>query len=312
MKKKLLAVLLTVIMVMSTGCQLAQEDQPEAPVTSDRLAGVFITTEHLDLFDMEAYLEDNWNGESEVVVEDASEYQGRIYAKRVNEGDHERYVFEGLDGFLLVEYLVIPEGADESQAYWTSDGGDGLNDIHNAIKTTDNGTEISMEATIYMSSVAEEKVFYTNPVYQTAEGDVYLMAGTGCNFNPEMGGQVTQTMNETRNYTEEDVEMTDSTAVAITVDAVEVPEKVVLIQMDGNHQELTRTEAVPGGMPEELTVEDGCAYILVEEVLADGTVNRSICQSGDDKKYIQIYHDRGDGICIVDMTEVVWEQAIDN
>lgn len=283
MKKKLLAVLLTVIMIMSTGCQLAQEDQGEKAVVQDRLAGVFITTEHLDLFDMEAYLEDNWNGESEIAVEDTSAYQGRIYASRVGEGDYESYEFQGLEGMLLADFLIQPEGYNEDQAYWSSEADEGLNDIHTSLNSRDDGQDTGIEGTIYLSTRGPEKVYYMNPVYQTESGEVYLTAGTGCNYDPQVGGAMSQTMTESRTYAEDDVEMTDSTSVKVTVNTVEVPVKVILIQMDSNHLELARMEAVPGQMPDALTVEAECAYILVEQVLMDGTVRWSVCQPGDDR-----------------------------
>ena len=55
--------LLLLLMLTFTGCQLAQEDGAEDMAanmvanmvgTSDRLAGVLITTDYLDLFDFEA------------------------------------------------------------------------------------------------------------------------------------------------------------------------------------------------------------------------------------------------------------------
>lgn len=58
-KSLCLSVLLLMQLLMLTllsGCQLAREDEGE---NGDRLVGVFVTTEYIDLFDMERYLNDN-------------------------------------------------------------------------------------------------------------------------------------------------------------------------------------------------------------------------------------------------------------
>lgn len=305
--KKLIAVLLTIIMVMLTGCQLAQEDVGEEAVVPDRLVGVYITDEYLDLFDMEGYLQDNWNGEEELTIEDGGEYAGRIYAEKVTRTTSEgyswtSYEFSDVEGILLAEFLITPEDGTEENSYWSSDVGEGLNEVHSSLSTTDTGDNIGVEATMYLSSLSVERIYYFNPVYQTGDGEVYLMQGSGCNYNPEIGGAFAHSISETRTVTEDDVTTEESTTVKITMDMVEVAKKVILIQMDENHQELARIEAVPGGMPEELTVETDCAYILVEQIQADGTVIRNICQEDE----IQVYYDRGDGICIPDWTTVLW------
>lgn len=42
-----------------TGCSLARTDLPDQGTETERLIGVFLTTEYLDLFDMEGYLKDH-------------------------------------------------------------------------------------------------------------------------------------------------------------------------------------------------------------------------------------------------------------
>ena len=56
MKRNLFAALITAGLLLSlTGCQLAKVESG----SQDRLVGAFITTEYLDLMDMEAYLNDH-------------------------------------------------------------------------------------------------------------------------------------------------------------------------------------------------------------------------------------------------------------
>ena len=75
-------IFLAVLIIFSLmGCQLALEDKED---NTDILIGVFITEEHLDLFDMEGYLNDNINtlsgGGLINIDKNSSQYQGRLYA----------------------------------------------------------------------------------------------------------------------------------------------------------------------------------------------------------------------------------------
>ena len=57
-KTTIFCLLLALIFILS-GCQLAKEDLNEPTQTKDRLAGVFLTTTWLDLFDSDRYIEEN-------------------------------------------------------------------------------------------------------------------------------------------------------------------------------------------------------------------------------------------------------------
>ena len=80
--KKLFALLSIFILSLSvTGCQLAKEEGLQSSI-EDRIIGVFITKDYIDLFNMEEYLKDNHGklSSKEFSVEGSDEYQGRIYA----------------------------------------------------------------------------------------------------------------------------------------------------------------------------------------------------------------------------------------
>ena len=66
MKTKIMVLLL--LLTLMCGCQLAKEDLSSENMQRDRLIGVFITLEHLDLFDDERYLEDNLNSISLILL----------------------------------------------------------------------------------------------------------------------------------------------------------------------------------------------------------------------------------------------------
>ena len=295
------AAVLSALMFL-TGCQLAVPDAGESAAVRDRMVGVFITTEHLDLFDMEAYLNDNlsdiMSGGGTVDAADSAKYGGRIYADFVEEtftdsaGEEQSwydYVFTELEGMLLATFLIKPENNPI------------IGEDHHT--TADTGEKTEQEAYIYVPGDTGEVCFYFNPVYQTADGKVYLTGGQGIMSNTLMGGAMSKTITDTCTYTEGETEKTYSTEIKVTVDSVDVPEKVVLIQMDENHQEVSRAEYIPGQLPAELEPDDRASYILVEEYCG-GKINRTLNQGGDEA--IEVFYCMDNGICAKDYMNVNW------
>ena len=92
-----LLAILTAIAALLCGCSLARSDMDASAASRDRLIGVYITTEYIDLFDLEGYIGANASALSggSIGEADAEQYNGRLYAELVDE----RYVFPGVDGF---------------------------------------------------------------------------------------------------------------------------------------------------------------------------------------------------------------------
>lgn len=128
MKNKSLGILGVIALLSAlsmTGCSIPQlaKSQSETENGKDLLVGVYITSEPLDLFDMEAYLEENLgaviNGGS-VSSEDEIKYGGRGYAKLTKapfteDGmTHTRYSYDfpelKTEGMLFGSFLVDDEG----------------------------------------------------------------------------------------------------------------------------------------------------------------------------------------------------------
>ena len=69
--------------VISVAGKAAEEAENRG---ADRLIGVFITKDHLDLFDFDQFLSNNVNklmSAGEISEVDSSEYSGRLYAKLI-------------------------------------------------------------------------------------------------------------------------------------------------------------------------------------------------------------------------------------
>lgn len=308
MKKRI--ALLLIACVMLTGCRLATDEvNGDGLLNEDRLVGVVVTTEHLDLFDIEAFLKDNPQAlKGGSIGSVGPEYQNRIYAQE--EIEHSttedgvpcttiHYNFDHVEGIQLLAYqtqTVLEDGSVlvESTMCSNTEG------IYEARMV--NGMN---EGTIFVPE-GEEASFFTNPVYQDSEGRLYLLAGTGIS-NQNMTGSMWQTITEKRTESENGQETaSEEYGFKICVKAVTVTERVAVIQMSGDNTVLDRQEFDPDGLPETLTPVEGCAYILVEEYVGD-EVSRTMIEPDD--RYLTVYIKSDRPYCVAAGTEILWPEA---
>ena len=188
-------VLLAAAMVFAGGCRLADPNFASAERDGDKMIGYFITREHLDLFDFEAYLSDNAPkhiGGGEIDAASSVRYSGRIYAA-IEDG---RITFEGLEG----EYAVVAEisSEDESGFYITCMASDSVCETRFGA-----GDNVTIEGAIYVRP-GYAPSFYFNPVYQDAERNIYVTTGQGMVGNAweNEGGMMSHKSEETRSVTE--------------------------------------------------------------------------------------------------------------
>lgn len=284
--RKLFALLLAAGMLVTlAGCQLAS-DQGEA--AGDQLIGVYITTEYLDLMDMEAYLNDHLNeltdGGTITVEGDTSAYQDRVYAVDVSEDpQHPDYRFPGIEG---VPIYCVPVPEPEGDDYcWTPSNAPEVWQYYN-YTVEDDMEGMVITAELYVSTEERHHQFYANPMYRTAEGEIYLVGGTGAGGDmDEPGTSLTLTVEETSDMTLNGETTRQRCEVKVTVTSVNPVEKTVLIQMDGNNQVIGTKEFHPGQAPAEFTPASNTAYLLVEthrqSKSGDQTVDRELFDRED-------------------------------
>ena len=184
-RQSLTAALCTVMILGLPGCRLAREDFA-TDTSEDRLAGVFISTEFIDLFDFEQFFGNN-RGRAEggaTAINGASQdYQGRIYATYVSRTltsdtgettEIKEYVFDGIEGIPFFSFNVT----NGNESYWSSASDEAISNGAFHVSHGDDESSIVMEGTIFAVS-AGIRTFYLNPVYQSADGSVYLMSGGG-------------------------------------------------------------------------------------------------------------------------------------
>lgn len=307
MKKLITLILVTCVML--TGCQLATDETNDSGLMNeDRLVGVVVTTEHLDLFDIEAFLKDNPQAlKGGSIGSVGPEYQNRIYAQE--EIEHSttedgvpcttiHYNFDHVEGIQLLAYqtqTVLEDGSVLSETTVCSN----TEGIYEA--RIGNGMN---EGTIFVPE-GEEAHFFTNPVYQDSDGRLYLVGGTGIS-NQNMTGSMWQTITEERTETENGQETaSEEYGFKVCVTAVTVTERVAIVQMSPDNTMLDRQEFDPNEMPEELTPVDGCAFILVEEYAGD-EVSRTMIEPDD--RYITVYVKADQPYCVARGTEILWSE----
>lgn len=322
-RKSIIAVCCAVLLCALAGCQLAQESAGPNPY-EDRLVGVFLTTEYLDLFDFESYLNDNLAGFSggEIVMDgDAEKYQGRLYATLATrtltseETDEtietEEYVFEGVEG--IPYFSATVSATDEYGSYKTSISDPAISDGKMNLFYGDEANSTTLEGTVYVSPISRERTYYFNPVYQSADGSVYLVAGSGFmigDWTASEGEQYAQTMDATYSVTENGETKTESTSVKLSISVMFAPEKIVILQMDADSKRLSRMEYTPGELPQTFAPEPDAAYLVVETHKRDATGNVTVARGiyGKDAESVETFFARADGVCVKRWTQIVWPE----
>lgn len=327
MKKTSIFALISMgVMVFAlTGCSLARTDLPDQETEADRLIGVFLTTEYLDLFDMEGYLADH-PGQllqgGEIGPEEGAAYQNRLYADKVtrtitNEdtgetAEVEEYVFEGVQGWA---YLA-PALTDETGARIGVDSSvdDALSDAQMSAVYADEGESLTLEATLYLTGEGVRTV-YVNPVYQSADGSVYAVNGNGYQMPAleEMaeGEYGSATLDSSSSTTVDGTAWTEQLSVTVHLAVMYPPEEIRVLQMDEAGGLISSASYAPGEVPGELAPEPGCAYLILETHKQDLGSGESVSRelAGPEEEMVRTYYCLEDVVCVARETLLLWPQG---
>ena len=157
------------------------------------------------------------------------------------------------------------------------------------------------------------RTYYFNPVYQSADGSVYAVSGSGFTFHDEAYGEgsvYSQTMDATVTTTANGKAKTDSTSVTLSISTMFAPEKIAVLQMDAGSAILSKAEYAPDAVPASISLEPQTAYLIVETHKRDdaGQINISREIYGSDAESIETFFAREDGICEKQWTEISWPE----
>ncbi len=287
----------------------------EQPQGQDRLIGMLITTEYLDLFDDEAYFDDNMQQLVSGITPDTSAYEGRLYGQLVDSTDYEddgtpiyskEYAFPDSDGIFCYASR-IDDGFGEP---YITTGGDGVADSHLYINSSDDGEEMKYECVVCVDANTQTDLYF-NPVYQTGDGQIYAVSGDSFSYSGGAEGDVYGiTLSEDYTVTESGTTTTDCFVISVQTRYVYPAESVSIFRMDKDSGVLSRDDYTLDTLPESIRPSDraGTEYIIVESGSVDAQGNPVI----DRKLYqpsslcIKVYVPREDGICVPETIQLEW------
>ena len=285
MNKKWIA-LFTIICIMLTGCQLAQPESPVESVGNDRLIGVLVSGGH---FGTES------DGDAIHTLENEGK---RIYASAKGDGYYE---FPEELGWWIMAYRV----ETEHESYGTCDLSPEIHSTLMHYKVIIDVSAVEVAGEIYVADSATDLALYVNPVYQTAAGEVYVLGTAPLGYQgATMDGCSVSYRDQIQGLEEDQV----STA-EMTIRVIRLAECYRILQMDSENRVIRADEYRPEEMPDELTPEDGCSYIILESVEADGTVERFVYNPGDGDRRLETYYPQENGLCVRGNTLIRWEET---
>lgn len=283
--KKLAIALILVLALMLPGCSLLREEGE--PADADRLVGVYITENYIDSFDFEAYVQDNassLSGGGEISREDAAKYTRRIYAEVVD--GKTSFPIEGI-AFIAARY------EKDGESYTGSDYGDKLADVHLSINVSDDMETTVLTGKLFADSGAGHMSAYCNPVYQQADGRVYLVPGEGVSANM---GSMTHSLSESCESAKKG-ERGYGMDITLEVEGRRPSEKLAVLLYSAEGALLSRTEYAPEEMPEEISAE-GAAWAVFEDYTADYSgepqVTRQLIAAGSDEGFLSLHLEPGE------------------
>lgn len=283
--KKLAIALIFAIALMLPGCSLLREDGE--PADADRLVGVYITENYIDSFDFEAYVQDNassLSGGGEISREDAAKYTRRIYAE-ITDGKTS-FPIEGI-AFIAARY------EKDGESCTGSDYGDKLADVHLSINVSDDMETTVLTGKLFADSGAGHMSAYCNPVYQQADGRVYLVPGEGVSANM---GSMTHSLSESGESAKKG-ERGYGMDITLEVEGRRPSEKLAVLLYSAEGALLSRTEYAPEEMPEEIAAE-GAAWAVFEDYTADYSgepqVIRQLIAAGSDEGFLSLHLEPGE------------------
>ena len=320
-KVALLLMVLCVVVAALSGPQLKKPESENKSTLSDRLIGTVITTEGLNTFDMEAYLNENIDNivkdENHTVnTEDKHNYNNKIYARQVIKEDitedgekttHKEYVFDDIDGFWIFDAKIPSTETEESYTCLCSEGG--ISNVNSKVHHTDNGVEeIELTADIYYSYEKWGTVFYMNPVYQESDGDIYCVEGMGYAVSGDKGSidgtsSGSQTLSDKITINNNGEEIVYQSKVTINYIPVYVPSQIEFIFMNEDNKAIKEETFKPENEPEELTVPKGTDYVIVIEKNEEGSIVDTIGKNCENAEFIA---EDDDGYCSLHSVNLVW------
>ena len=309
MNKKRLSIIAALAFVFILGgCSLAKKDAGKEvldseTISEDKLIGVLVTKEHLDLFDFDAFA----NG--------SDDYHGRIYATVDKQGSDEpdqwEFDFDWVEGYML--FSPTMQHGDQDPFIMTVVD-DSFSDAKPNYIFSDGGEEIQLEGTLYLQAGKAHEAYYLNPVHQTEDGEIYVVTGQGLSSNKigEDGNDMKGTRSATTNLTVDGVTKSYKCSVEVRFVTVDTPTKVRFYHMNEKHEVLKMQEFVPEEVPEEMQVEEGTSFVLIETETVNSSgvsaIEREISEPDEEGLWnVKTFYPSEEGIMLYKYTKIMFK-----
>lgn len=262
MHKALLVVLAVLIIItLFGGCQLAVESSET--FGEDLLCGVFITLEYLETEQSQESIElsQNWNGNPN----DMFFLETRIYANRYEDRNGiVDYRFDNIEGIRFFEIQV--EDSQTLHRYTSCMADPQIQNIEVQVSND----AFNLTGTIYFD-VNYHCSIYTNPVYQTPDGKVYMKQGNGRSYSDlqNEGAKGSTNLSSTTTKTVDGEQSSHTVKVEVKMEGVYSNLKVVLKQMDSDDNLIAQEVILKDNIPKLIQVLPDTEYLITEEHCTD-------------------------------------------
>ncbi len=261
------AIFLMALPLLLGGCALTESGGKlaleELPGQEARLAGVFVTSEPIvpDPPELE------FNSRGEIMVKDRG--PEKIYGSFAGYDEGNAVVtFPGLEGY-GVYTLTAPE--DETHAA-TGDKYTVCDFPFANLNYYVSDQKNSIEADLYVS--AERFIhYYFNPVYQQADGQIYLLVGSGLSSDSFSDGQrFSHSISESVSYQSSKEQSQRTQEYTVNIIGSNLPQETELLLMNEENQMLERyTQAQLEELSDagaSLTLPEGASYLILRQAKA--------------------------------------------
>lgn len=275
--KKLLGVLLLVLALALGGCTLAKEELGEQQLEQDRLIGVVAALEEqAQKIDLLLTPEMNVSPSGGITLSSA-----KYYAVLSESEEGRQYEFPEIGGMQLYA-AEIKTAAGDSYIAASGSGDEGFADVHFAI---DSPRGVSLTANIYLMS-EENVILNFFPVYQQANGNVYLVRGNSMGFDPSLKTSCTYKLENKFTTTDYDGATAEQTGrLSITGIGVSHTARCELSEFSAAGELLRKVSVTKlPELSESYTTAEGCEYIVADRIDINGDSERTLYEKGSENE----------------------------
>ncbi|RRD93529.1 hypothetical protein EII17_12400 [Clostridiales bacterium COT073_COT-073] len=293
-----------------SACQLARPEKGES--AGDQLIGVYISYDHISQAE-----EVKINAAGQITIE-VDDEKSRLYAIKTEEiketEDGQKYInydfhFPEIAGIkMLATVLNDPLNHKARQIFVVKD--QAVTEVNMEIKGEREKNEfVHLKGIVYQDADLEGKMLFVNPVFQTADGRVYLRSGKGfAVYGDKLSGNFRQTttLRNTAVVDDGNEKKEQETVIEMTIVLEKPDEEIVIIQMDKNNEIIDRQNYSVQQMSDKFWPKPEAEYLLAVISKAGGIKTKPIIYTKAEEEFSYLRQGEN-GILIKESVEIQWE-----